>query len=112
MAKVKTLRVQKKSVKTTPKLKIKKSAEVTSYSPTQELLDETLIRDAIWECLQNNDSEGVVTILDAYLEATNKVALCKKHSLSRSTLYHSLKEKNPTLKVLAKLVSAAHAMAH
>jgi hypothetical protein len=41
MAKVKTLQVQKKSVKGTPNLKIKKGVNVIEYSPTQELLDET-----------------------------------------------------------------------
>jgi DNA-binding phage protein len=101
--------VQKKSVRNIPNLKIKKNTKVIEYSPTQELLDETLIRNAIWECLKNNDSSGVMKVLDAYLETTSKESLCQKHSLARSTLYHSLKEKNPTLKTLAKLVSAVHA---
>jgi DNA-binding phage protein len=109
MVKTKTLRVRKKSAKATLKLKVKKGKSVIAYSPTQELLNETLIRDAIWECLKNNDSAGIMEILDAYFEAENKDFLCKKTSLSRSTLYHSLKEKNPTLKTLAKLVSAVHA---
>jgi DNA-binding phage protein len=109
MAKAKTSHEQKKSVKITPKLKIKKNAEVIAYNPTQELLNETLIRNAIWECLKNNDAEGVMKILDAHLEAVSKDALCKKMSMARSTFYHSLKEKNPTLKTLAKLVSATYA---
>jgi len=91
-------------------LKIKKNAKVFDYSPTQELFDENLIRNAIWECLVNNDSNGVMDVLDAYIEAiSNKEVLCKKMDLSRSTFYNSLKEKNPTLKTLAKLVSAVHA---
>jgi DNA-binding phage protein len=78
----------------------------------QELLDENLIKNAIWECLKNNDSDGVIKILDAYFEAVNKEYLCQKISLARSTLYYNLKEKNPTLKTLAKLVSAAYAKAN
>lgn len=101
--------MQKKSVKTTHKLQLKKNAKVTAYSPTQELLDETLIRNAIWECLTNNDSAGVIEVLEAYFEAVSKESLCQKHSLARSTFYHSLKSKNPTIKTLAKLVSAVHA---
>ncbi|MFA6263167.1 MAG: hypothetical protein WCW33_01000 [Candidatus Babeliales bacterium] len=112
MVKAKTSRGQKESAKATPKLKIKKSANVIAYNPTQELLDETLIRNAIWECLKNNDAHGVMKVLDAYLEAANKEAVCQEMSLARSTLYHSLKEKNPTLKTLAKLVSATHVVMH
>ena len=108
MVKVKTSRVQKKSVKSTLKSRIKKSVDIIAYSPTQELLDEKLISNAIWECLKNNDPDGVIQVLDAYFEAANKESLCRKATLARSTLYHSLKEKNPTLKTLAKLISAVH----
>jgi DNA-binding phage protein len=51
-------------------------------------------------------------ILDAYLEVVNKEALCQEISLARSTFYYSLKGKNPTLKTLAKLISAAHVGMH
>jgi DNA-binding phage protein len=91
------------------KLKIKKGAPVTAYSPTQELLDEEFISKSIWACLKNNDPEGVIEVINAHLEIASKVAVCQKMSLARSTLYHSLKAKNPTLKTLAKLVSAVHA---
>jgi len=99
----------KKSVPSTPKLKIKKNKKIIEYSPTQELLDEALIRDAVWECLTKNDTDGVMQVLDAHLEAINKELISQKNSIARSTLYHSLREKNPTLKTLAKLVSAVHA---
>ena len=109
MAKIKTLCKPKKSAKTIQKLTIKKNKKVIEYSPTKELLDENLISNAIWECLKNNNSEGVIEVLQAYIEAVDKEALCKEASLPRSTLYHSLKEKNPTIKTLAKLISAVHA---
>ncbi len=112
MVKVKMSLVQKKSIKNTPKLRIKKDATPRPYDPVQELLNETLIRDAIWECLRNDDSDGVMKVLEAHLEAVEKEALCRDASLARSTFYHSLKAKNPTLKTLAKLVSAVHARPH
>jgi DNA-binding phage protein len=108
MAKTKILRKQKKSAKSIRSLHLKKSAHVIDYSPTQELLDETLVRNAIWECLKNNDSAGVMEVLAAYFETMSKEPLCQKHSLARSTFYHSFKGKNPTLKTLAKLVSASN----
>ena len=102
------MKKQKKSAKNIQKLSIKDNSKILKYSPTQELLDEKLVSDAIWECLKNNNSEGVIEILQSYIQARDKEALCKEASLSRSTLYHSLKEKNPTIKTLAKLVSAVH----
>ena len=65
---------------------------------------------AILECLQNNDPEGVMEIIGIYLNALNKAKLLETTDLPKSTLYHSLKNKNPTLKTLAKVVSSyAHA---
>ena len=112
MVKVKTSSVQKKSTKNTSKSRTKKAATPHHYNPVQELLNETLIRDAIWKRLQNDDAAGVMKVLEAHLEAVEKEALCRDAALARSTLYHSLKAKNPTLKTLAKLVSAVHAMPH
>ncbi len=84
-------------------MKLKKP--VIEYSPTQELLDEEFIAKAIWECLKNNDPEGVVEIIETHLEVVNKVKASQKNELSRSTMYHAIKGKNPTIKTLAKLVN-------
>ncbi len=89
------------------KLKIKKNAEVVAFSPTRELLNENFLGRAIIECLKNNDPEGVIEIISTYLETINKMQSAQQVSLSRSTLYHSLKGKNPTLKTLAKLMHAS-----
>jgi DNA-binding phage protein len=88
-------------------MKLKKDAKVIKYSPTQELMDESFIATAVWECLKNNDPEGVVEIIETHLEVVNKVRAAQEAELSRSTLYHALKGRNPTLKTLAKLVSCA-----
>jgi len=75
-------------------------------NPTEELLDEELFGRAIWECLKEGDSEGVIEVIRAYLQAANKTEIARKSSMARSTMYHTLKGKNPTIKTLAKLVHA------
>lgn len=74
------------------------------YSPTEEFLDEHFIADAIWDCLKNDNPEGVVEIIEAHLATVNKQKLAKKACLPRSTLYNTLKNKNPTIRTLAKMV--------
>lgn len=86
-------------------LKLKKDAKVIEYSATERLLDEAFIASAIWECLKNNDPQGVVEIIETHLEVVNKVKATQATDLSRATMYHALKGKNPTIKTLAKLVN-------
>ena len=86
-------------------MKLKKNARVMEYSPTKELLDEKFIAQAVWECLKNNDPEGVVEIIETHLAIVNKVKSAQKNDLSRSTMYHAMKSKNPTVKTLAKMVN-------
>ncbi len=91
-----------------PRAQIKTGLKVTPHDPIKALLNEKLIRDAIWECLQKNDTDGVMEVLAAYLEALDMDARRRDAAMPRSTFYHSLKAKNPTLKTLAKLVSLGH----
>lgn len=86
-------------------LKLKKDAKVSEYSATERLLDETFIAQAVWECLKNNDPQGVVEIIETHLETVNKVKAAQGTDLSRATMYHAFKGKNPTIKTLAKLVN-------
>ena len=86
---------------------MKNKDKLIPYSPTEELLDENFIGKAIVECLKNNDPEGVMDIITLYLNTINKVKSSHAASLARSTLYSSLKTKNPTIKTLAKLVYAS-----
>lgn len=107
MVKTKTLQKQKKSLENTPKFKIKEDALIEAFSPTEELLDENFIGKAIVECLKNNDPEGVIEVLNIYLNTINRAKAAQEAHLPRSTFYHSLKTKNPTIKTLAKLVYAS-----
>ena len=109
MGKVKTLRKRKKSLKNTPKRELKSDSGLIEYSPTQNLLDENFIALAIWDCLKNNDAEGVVEIIQAHLTVVNKQKRAKEADLPRSTLYNCLKSKNPTIRTLAKMVHCVEA---
>lgn len=108
MDKTKTLRRPRKSslntLKNKTQLKIKKGVKVKKFSPDKYLSKE-FIGSAIMECLLNNDPQGVVELLEIYLDEHNKVALLKDANVARSTAYQALKHKNPTIKTLAKIVS-------
>ena len=86
-------------------MKLRNDTGLIEYSPTQELLDEERIARAVWECLKNNDPEGVIEVIEAHLHAKNKTELAKKNHLPRTTLHHAFKGKNPTVRTLAKLVN-------
>lgn len=101
--KTKKTKIMKKSAQ--KPLKLKKDTGLIEYSPTQELLDEEFIALAIWECLKNNDPEGVLEVIQSHLNAVNKARAAKKVLLPRSSMYNALKGKNPTVKTLAKLVN-------
>lgn len=88
------------------KMKLKKNTGIRQSNPREELLNEELIGRAIWECLKNGDPEGVIEVINIYLEAVNKTQVAKENDMARSTMYHTLKNKNPTVKTLAKLVHA------
>lgn len=104
MAKAKTLIRRKKSSENTQKLRLKKNVKLTKHDPFKALLDEKLIAQAFWECLKENDPEGAMEVLSAHLYALNKAHLAKEADMPRSTLYHSLKAKNPTIRTVAKLI--------
>ena len=87
-------------------MKIKNKSGLIACDPLKELTDEYFIGQAILECLKNNDPEGVMEVIETYLGALEKIQFVEKSQVPRSTLYHSLKSKNPTIKTLAKLVHA------
>lgn len=89
-------------------IKLKKRPR--EYDPTKDLLNEQLIASAIWECLKDNDPDGVIEILESHLRAKNKSKLAREHALPRTTFYHAFKSKNPTLQTLAKLVHATSSL--
>lgn len=87
-------------------MKIKNNTDLIPYDPLADVTDENFIGKAILECLRNNDPEGVMEVIEIYLEALAKTQFVQQAHVPKSTLYHSLKSKNPTIKTLAKLVHA------
>ncbi|CUI18143.1 conserved hypothetical protein (plasmid) [Candidatus Protochlamydia naegleriophila] len=85
-------------------MRIKKGGKISEFEP-EKYLSKEFIGSAIMECLINNDPEGVVELLEIYMDEHNKVALFKEANVARSTAYQAFKHKNPTIKTLAKIVS-------
>lgn len=104
MAKAKRSLKKKTSSKNTLTLKAD-APPLIPYRRSEEILKGNLIGKVILECLKNNDPEGVMDAISFYLETVDKVKASEQANLPRSTLYHSLKNRNPTVKTLAKLVS-------
>ncbi len=78
--------------------------KLAKHDTFKALLDEKLIAQAFWECLKENDPEGAMEVINSHLNALNKVQFAKESEISRSTVYHSMKSKNPTLRTVAKLI--------
>lgn len=112
MVKVKISTKQKKSSKdiTGPKIKLK--SKLIPYSPTEEILKGDVIARAIFECLCDNHPEGVMEMISIYVNALNKLQATKNSDLPRSTLYYNLKQKNPTIRTLAKIISMSAGSIH
>src|SRR3990167_4500812 len=83
-----------------------KEFRVSKVDPLSFLLNEENVGFAILECFRNNDPEGVMEVIGIYLNALNKAKLLEEGELAKSTLYHSLRGKNPTIKTLAKIISS------
>lgn len=101
MAKLKISGRRKKFIKTGSMHKFKKRP--SEYNPTKDLLDERLIAKAIWECLKENDPDGVIEIVEAHIQAKNKSQIAEEHNRSGTTS-QIFKSRNPKLHTLAKLV--------
>jgi DNA-binding phage protein len=80
---------------------------IKKSNPLKELTDPDQTAMAVFECLLNNDPEGAMEMIEIYLEALNKARLRKKTNLPKSTMYSALKHRNPTIKTLAKIMSAS-----
>lgn len=81
---------------------------ITELNPEEKLVDIRLIGTAIMECLIDNDPDGVMEVIETYLEALNKSRFLQEAGVPRSTMYQLFKRKNPTVQTLAKIVHAAH----
>lgn len=106
MGKKKISKKQERSSQKRKGLKVSDFKGASRVKPSSYLIDEQNVGLAILECLQNNDPEGVMEVVAIYIDAMNKAKLIEAGEIPKSTFYHSLKNKNPTLKTLAKMVSS------
>lgn len=90
------------------KLDLDKVPGLRRAEPLKYLTDPQNIANAVFECLMNNDPEGVMEMIDIYLDAVNKAKHMKDANIPKSTMYSALKHRNPTLKTLAKIMSSSH----
>ena len=88
---------------------IKEGTKLKEYDPVKNLLDINKMGAAIMQCFIENDTEGVLEIVENYLYAVNKTQFLKEANIPRSTVYNFFKRRNPTIKTLAKIM---HASAH
>ena len=91
------------------KSSIKDGVGLKEYNPVKNLLDINKMGAAIMQCFLENDTEGVLEIIENYLYAVNKTQFLKEANIPRSTVYNFFKRRNPTIKTLAKIM---HASAH
>lgn len=85
-------------------IKLKKDVKVKKANPNKYLSKE-FIGSAIMECFLNNDPDGVVELLQIYLEEQNKVKFFEETDIPRSTAYQFFRHKNPTIRTVAKCIS-------
>ena len=98
MAKIKILKKQKESGKTTF---IKHEA-----SSSKELTNKKLVREILIDALTHNDMQTFQDVLVGYIRTCSKVTLSKKTQLGRTTLYDLIdadKPFNPTLDTIGKI---------
>ncbi len=106
MGRIRTSKRRKESSKNTRKktYRLKSGVHLPVHNPLKTLTNERLIAQAFWECLRNNDPEGAAEIIAIRISALNKSHLAKEEEIPRATIYHSLRNRNPTLRTVAKLV--------
>lgn len=88
---------------------LEKFKGIKKADPTAYILNPKNLGEAIADCLLNNDPEGVVEVIDIYLDTLHKEKFRKKAKVGKSTYYSVLKGKNPTIRTLAKIV---HSLTH
>lgn len=107
MPKAKTSKKRDFCFEDMPIVKTKKGAKKQKHDPEKSFRDRRSVGVALLECLENNDPETFVEILDAYLKV-NRTQVAKQAHLARSTVQQAFsKQGNPTLKTMAKIVHEA-----
>lgn len=90
--------------KPTPKT-AKTEKKTLPFNPDKILKSKSLVLDTILEAFEKNKIHPMMTLIETYLQSTNKSAFSKKIGISRATLYDMLNgKKNPTVRIFAHCV--------
>ena len=100
------LSTKRKTLSKKPKreLRIEDFEEAKAHNPDDYLADPNKMALAFLDCLQNNDPEAAMEMIEMYLNAVDRVKLRKETQLHKATVHSALKHRNPTIKTLAKIM--------
>lgn len=88
-----------------PEVELKTLKGITQYSAIERMQNKTLVAEALWLCLVDNDVESFKEILKRHLELSNKDDIAKRAGIPRRTLFRMLSpEGNPTLENVSKII--------
>lgn len=99
MAKRKILIKPKASSGSFPIVKLRNRAEFEEFSPLDELLDENNLIEAIQECTRDNDPEGILEVIQIYLDA------CERAKKKPQKTYLQFLENSSFVKKFVQLIN-------
>ena len=80
---------------------------LSKHNPTKAFKNRKEVAIALFLCLEENDPESFIEILDAYLDV-NRSEIAERASLSRTTVQNAFSKRgNPTLRTIAQIVHEA-----
>ena len=107
MSKPKTSKKRGFCINDIPISKLNLKAKWIKVDPAKYFKNRKEVAMALLQCLEDNDPEAFVEILDTYLHI-NKSDMARKTNLSRQTVKNAFSGKgNPTIKTIAQIVHKA-----
>lgn len=107
MPKKKTSKKQSFCFKSMQLANTKKRAGVLKHDPSKSFKNRKEIAISLFLCLEENDPESFIEILDAYLDV-NRREIARRAKLSRTTVQNAFSKKgNPTIRTIAQIVHEA-----
>ena len=107
MPKKKTSKKQEFCFENMPNLGTNKKYKGTKVQSSKAFKNKKEVALALFLCLERDDPEAFIEILDTYLDV-NKAEIAKKARLARSTVQGAFSKKgNPTIRTIAQIVHEA-----
>ncbi len=90
-----------------PAIKVKKNIGALKHDPSKSFKNRKEVAEALFLCLEENDPESFIEILDAYLDVSRR-EIARRAKLSRTTVQNAFSRKgNPTIRTIAQIVHEA-----